>query len=78
MRITESKNLLREMRETGCVLKLKDFMGCTTHARLVGKVIRFAGYGHWACRNSFEDFGRYMKDYTLTEKLPSDFYTWGL
>lgn len=74
----ESHALLNEMRQTGIVPMFKSYFGTIVYCRLVGNVVRFSGCGGWAYRNTYADFYDAVRDYTLVEKKPSDFYCWGL
>lgn len=81
----ESDALLKEMREKGIAVKVSAYMGencISRYSKHVAKIrdglIRMSGYGAWACRNSFSEFYCQMRECTLIEKLPADYYEWGL
>lgn len=90
----ESHALLEWMRETGCPIKFEHSWkkqaesegtehNCivdTTilYARAYDDCITVTGAGHGAIDNTFEQFYREVRYSTLLEKLPYDFYTWGL
>lgn len=93
----ESDALLREMRDTGCVIKVeysykkewenegkaKGWLRCMCDTDIIyykpyDDLISAVGSGSWTIDNTFKRFYIEMRYATLIEKLPPDFYTWGL
>lgn len=80
----ESDALLKEMRATGIVAKVRfhyhDCICATVehYYRAYDEFIAAAGSGGWAVRNAFRHFYEEVKDGELIKKLPSEFYYYGL
>lgn len=90
----ESDALLRWMRDTGCPIKYEHSWkkqaeregrehNCITdtsifYARVYDDLISTAGAGSCCIDNTFKRFYEEVRDSVLLEKLPYDFYMWGL
>ena len=80
----ESDALLREMRKTGRVAKLKQYyeqcivQSAEGYAKVDGEYVFFVFYGETACGNTFKEFYGSVSKMDFIEMMPEGFHTYGL